>query len=405
MKRKHDYESEYDAYASELGSGSRKKSKSFVKKITAVVVAVIILAVAGLACWVAFYKPSAGNVNDLPFEYVPDDTDEKGNPNNSITSIKHKSSYNFLVMGHDRAANLTDVMMLVNYNMDSGSLTILQMPRDTYIERDGKVKKINSLYSGFYSEARKNGSKTPEKDAARGVASILEKSMCISIKYTAVMDLDGFASIVDAIGGVNMYVPYDMKYNDPTQNLHINLKQGQQVLDGNKAEQFVRFRSGLVQADIGRGNAQKMFMAAFIEQLKNSVSITNVSLISNLASTVADNVDTDMAVTDIVSFAKSALKVDLSNINMITLPGNSKTCNGESYYIGNRASLLRIVNESYNIYDADITEAMFDKDRIFTNENDSAVNGVYMASPDEILDYEFNAQDIVDEPIDIPLKK
>ena len=134
MKRKHDYESEYDAYASELGNGSRKKSKSFVKKITAVVVAVIILAVAGLACWVAFYKPSAGNVNNLPFDYVPDDTDDQGNPQGGITAVKHKSSYNFLVMGHDRAANLTDVIMIVNYNMDTGSITILQMPRDTYIQ-------------------------------------------------------------------------------------------------------------------------------------------------------------------------------------------------------------------------------------------------------------------------------
>jgi LCP family protein required for cell wall assembly len=404
MKRKNKYESEFDEYAAELGAGSQKKSKSFVRKVTAIVVAVIILAIAGLACWVVFYKPSAGNVTDLPFDYVADDTDEEGNPTGGITSVKHENSYNFLVMGHDRAANLTDVIMLVNYNMDTSSITILQMPRDTYIEIDGEVKKINSLYSGFYSESVKEGSKTPEKDAARDVATVLEKSMCVSIKYTAVMDLDGFGSIVDAIGGVDMYVPYRMYYNDPVQNLHIDLYEGQQVLDGDKAEQFVRFRSGYVQADIARGNAQKMFMAAFINQLKNSISITNVSMISNLASTVADNVYTDISVTDIVSFAKNALSVDLSNINMITLPGNSKTCDGQSYYIGNRASMLRIVNESYNIYDADITEAMFDKDRIFTNENDEGVNGIYLATDDEILDYEYNAQDVVDNPIDIGLK-
>ena len=71
---------------------------------------------------------------------------------------------------------------------------------------------------------------------------------------------------MDRIGGVDMYVAYDMYYSDPEQNLYINIKQGQQTLMGKDAEGFVRYRSGYIMADIARGDAQKMFISPFISR-------------------------------------------------------------------------------------------------------------------------------------------
>ena len=70
------------------------------------------------------------------------------NADGSEKSLKSETMYNFLVMGHDREASLTDVIMLVSYDTELGKMTIMQLPRDTYIEiEDYSYSKINGLYN------------------------------------------------------------------------------------------------------------------------------------------------------------------------------------------------------------------------------------------------------------------
>ena len=122
------------------------------------------------------------------------------------------------------------------------------------------------------------------------------------------MNLDGFVNIVDALGGVEMNVPYRLYYPDPAQNLYIDLYPGYQTLTGAEAEQFVRFRHGYLQADIGRQNAQKMFMSAFIQKAKSSLNISNVGTLTTVATEIIDNLTTDITVSDFVYFAKEMLE-------------------------------------------------------------------------------------------------
>lgn len=320
------------------------------------------------------------------------------NADGSEKVLKSKTMYNFLVLGHDRQASLTDVAMLVSYDTDSGKMSIMQLPRDTYIEvEDSTYHKLNGLYNYCVSEAKAEESKDPQLDGCTKAAKYLSEALGIKIHYSAVMDLDGFGEIVDAIGGVEIYVPYGMTYNDEKQNLYINLQKGYNTLDGDEAEQFVRYRSGYVNADLGRTDAQKMFMTAFIEAVKENIGADNVS---DIASAIVKNVKTDLRFRDIIKFGASFIGIELSDVTMMTAPGAVAS----SYYVLNKECLHSILNESYNIYEDELAEDAVDKDMIFCDEENGKMCEVYEMSAEE-LDFEkHNAQDVSDEDIYVPLK-
>ena len=320
----------------------------------------------------------------------------------NVTAPSSETKYNFLVLGHDRAANLADVILLVSFDTENGSLDLMQIPRDTFFDYGGSHYKINSMYSSMYNQIDKEESDNRDLEAARTFATTLEETLCVKIHYATVMDLDGFSAIVDAIGGVDMYVPYDMVYQDDGQGLNINLRQGQQTLDGEKAEQFVRYRSGYVQGDVGRGDAQKLFMTAFIQSLKNNLS---VGTIGEIVRAVYEHVDTELSISDMIYFGKEVLGLELSNVNMMTLPGEAKTSGntGASYYVMNREATIAAIDEYYNIYDFAVTDDIFDRDLDFCNTTDTEMEAAYLAPAEESISKLYNGQDITDNSIDIDL--
>lgn len=381
--------------------------------VVIVVLALIIVAMAATVVWL--YKPASNPNADLPFSTdpvdppstgdhpdLPPDTEDPADTDKSDTPpayIPREEVYNFLLIGHDRAASLADVIMLANYDVKSGKVAIMQIPRDTYYVGDSSKNQLNVQYSAYVNRAHYRGESNPTAVAADKFARILEQNLCIKIHYTAVIDLDGFVNIVNAVGGVDVYVPVDMDYEDPVQDLYIHLKKGPAHLNGEDAEGFIRFREDFVQADIGRVNAQKIFMTAFMEKVKSSISLTNLSVLNTLVNEVIKNLTTDIPAADFVYFGKNALSVDFSNIKMMTVPGDYA---GGSYVI-NRAATLQIINDYFNIYNTDISDAIFDKSRVFTNTESDAIHKAYMADKAAFL-HEFTAEEIQDSSIDIPTK-
>ncbi len=371
---------------------NNKKSKKFL--IAALIVfAVAVLAVAGYAASVFFlYEPPAGNVNDeLPFVPSPNNGEENEEP---IEVVIEDKQYNFLVVARDKVSGLTDVMMIINYNITDQSLSVMQVPRDTYVEIDDYYyHKINGAYS--YYQSGRRGEEDAHRTALRDVADFLEQNLCIKIHYTAYMNIDGFSDIVDAIGGVEMYVPQDMYYPDPEQGLSINLKKGYQTLNGEKAEQFVRYRYGYANGDIGRGDAQKLFMTAFIKKLKTSISITDVSKLTELAGIVYECIETDLSLNDLVYFGKNFLgltgekAVDMENINMFTLPGGAFYYD-LSYYSLNRETTVDMINKYFNIYNFDISGS-FDPNKVFLNEDSDKSKYMYELPMEDLETEIFNA--------------
>ena len=382
-------------------------TRKIFRNITIICVAAFIMAalsVALCANYLLQYRPDP--VEDKVATYIY--TDENGETQ-VVQSQQVDGTYNFLILGHDRAALLTDVIMLVNFNMTESRVTITQFPRDTYVSGNIATNKMNALFSTYYNEELAYGSSEEDArlTATQRFADTLESVCGISIYKCAIMDLDGFTQIVDALGGVELYVPSDMYYVDAAQDLYIDLHEGYQTLNGDQAEQFVRYRYGYLQADIGRENAQKIFMSALIKKVKESISITNTVKLTSIANALVENTTTDLTVPDIVFFGKEAIgKVDMSNVRMFTAPGNAVSNEyGWSYYVLQKDAIMDIVAENYNTRDisSDILKLNFDKDYFFTDLDSALFTDWYnrTGAPPQI-EYDFNAQDIVDNSIDIP---
>ena len=391
-----------------------KMSKGKIIKIVLLsLLLTIILAGCFFAMYTIMYKPSVGlgKTNIIPGPNSDKNSDKSGkndtpviSPSDDPLSLRKKDFYTFLILGRDTVGLNTDIVMLASFDVGNGGISIMQIPRDTYVEIDNYPHKINAVYSIMHKRAYNNGEKDTEEAGMRQMMDLLEEDMNICIDNYALVNLAGFRNIIDIIGGVPMYVPYNMFYEDPEQNLYINLKRGQQILNGSKAEQFVRFRENYVQGDIGRIDAQKLFLTATIEQLKKNI---NVTTITGLISEMIKNVKTSLSVSDLIYFAKEFYLTEDANINFVTFPGTdvrSEVTTGAWYYVMHRADMLTIINKYFNVYKNDITDSMFDRKLAFTNESKAHISKIYNALPsDDLTDYVNSAENIVDDGIDIPL--
>ena len=148
---------------------------------------------------------------------------------------KDLNEFRCLVLGistDEEGALLTDTIMVASYNPNTQKATLLSIPRDTYTGKNPKkataYQKINSIYS--------------RNEDPQDVLDAVNEITGLDLQYYVIIKTEGFIELVDAIGGVTFNVPIDMDYDDTSQDLHIHLKAGEQKLDGDKAEQLVRFR-------------------------------------------------------------------------------------------------------------------------------------------------------------------
>ncbi len=349
----------------------------------------VIAAVVSVWSFLELYRPAVDTGTpfdtDNPLFDVetvdPNNMAGPNSPNNGDKYIRDSESVNFLLMGRDKVAWNTDVIMIVNFNYRDGSLAVLQIPRDTYVEFEDMYGKINTLMKIKRMNAYNENSKATQsellKAGAEGIVSELEKSLCIQIDGYAVVNLEGFRNVIDIIGGVYIDVPYPMHYDDPDQDLYIHINAGPQVLSGEKSEQFVRFRSDYIQGDIGRVDAQKIFLTALFKQLQSNLTISTVP---KLAEQMLKHVATDLSLDEIIFYAKELLSVDLANVSMMTLPGSdARSAGGGSYYVMRRADALCVINGYFNVYSKDITDEMFDKEYSFTAQNYSVFRNIYFS--------------------------
>jgi LCP family protein required for cell wall assembly len=358
---------------------------------------------------------------------------EVGAENENSETVKRKDKfYNILVIGRDKVALNTDVIICASFDTANKKAATVQIPRDSYVEDSKGVKsKINAVFARGYTLAKselqslkkqasgKNAEEiaqlckksksaiTPEmlenyisgkktladictEIGIRDLQNVITRTFGIYFDYYAIVSTDAFVEIVDAIGGVDVYVQEPMHYDDPDQNLHIHINAGQQHLDGKKAEGFVRFRSGYVRADLARMDAQKIFMTAFFKKLLSFSSITKIDEIIN---TVYKNLDTDMTVENILAFVRPALSVKMSEITMLNMQGTAY--NNGMYYSLNKAENLKIVNEHFNVFSHDLKpEAVYVNELVRIEQSDG-YEGMTM---EEIKDNQPHINFIVPKP-------
>ena len=224
-----------------------------------------------------------------------------------------KDRVNILLIGkdhdydrHRRILNThgrADTIIVVSLCRSERKASILSIPRDTAVIINGHgLHKINAAHS-FGG---------PEK-----LIEVLRDQLCISIDYYVRTSFEGFKKIIDAIGGVWLYVEKDMNYDDNWGNLHIHLKKGWQWLDGDKAHQYVRFRHD-AEGDIGRTRRQQKFLKALAARLTSPAMLPRLP---TLIMTLYKYVDTNMTIKELLSLAGFAEQVDMSRLETETLPG------------------------------------------------------------------------------------
>ncbi len=249
----------------------------------------------------------------------------------------HKENFfTLLVVGRDRVGLNTDTIMLAAFDIEKGKINILSIPRDTMVNVKRSNKKINAAYSV--------GGKANIDELKHEVESV---TGVMADRY-AVVNIDGFIEMIDAIGGVTVDVPVNMVYNDPAQDLKINIKKGVRHLDGYNAMGFMRFRSTYVEGDIGRVKVQHRFVKALIDKMLTPSTLTKIP---KLADIVMENVETDLSVGNIIWLAKEALNMNpQEDIETFLLPGEGGYYKKLSYYFAYKQQVLEMINEYFNPY-------------------------------------------------------
>lgn len=253
--------------------------------------------------------------------------------------------YNILICGVDQDKMRTDTVMIARLNTKDHTTALVSVPRDTLCWENPSMKapKLNSLYA--YGGLRKVGMEY--------LVDQLEYMFHFRVDGYMLIDLDGFAAVIDLIGGVDFEVAQDMDYDDPSQDLHIHLKAGPQHLDGDQSRQLCRFRS-YPMADIARCGVQQEFLRTASEQFFESLGFSQLQELVKLYNKF---VTTDLSIGNLIFFGRELMNCELSEAETATLPGTGETVYGASYWILDPEGTLDIINDLVNPYDRNMTPA------------------------------------------------
>ena len=288
--------------------GKKKKKKGTWWKILLITLLVIVLIFGGAyALIMGAIAPKGGSIKLNQLVNTPKEFQDK-ELNVLVTGVD-RSSTGDLSAGAANDSNvndgMTDMILYVHFNNETGELKMLQIPRDTMVTTDASV-------SGNY---RINGvAKTQGSDNNNNMAALCElvaDQYKIPIDGYVTIRLEMLTELVDLFGGIEIYVPQDMDY----QGSHIS--QGYQTLKGDACEFLLRARHIYNNGDLGRLNMQRQFYAALFRRLK---SIDNVFDVARLTPAVLNYMETDLSASKLVSFAVSMLKIDSSKIMICQMP-------------------------------------------------------------------------------------
>lgn len=287
-----------------------------------------------------FMKDRHPNAHIPVVRDIEDDSFEDIIVDSQLKKLVRKSNrINIIVLGLDETRS--DTMIFASFDPTTKRADMISIPRDTYYPRAGfntpAKRKINSAYGDH---------------GAVGVKSVVSDLFFnIPVHYYVTLNYRGVASIVDSIGGVPVYIPQLMKYDDPWDKppLHIHFEKGHHVLKGNDAVKFLRYRqpnpgSGAMDriSDLGRIQAQQEFIQAAI---KKALTIGNIP---SLATNAVRFVRTDIELQEVSRLASNVVGIDTNNIKMHTLPGGAAYQGAFSYFFHDAEATKELLIKIYS---------------------------------------------------------
>ena len=291
-----------------------------------------------------------------------------------------KDKYVFLVAGFDDAAENTDVLFTVSYDAKNAEARVAQIPRDTYFNFGKVQNKINQIYSSKVSEGK--GQKTALSEASKEIAAAFGTTFDGFFGVT----IDTFKKMVDALGGLDIELSAD-KTIDIDGEEPIVLKKGNNHIDGAVAERFVRYRSGYAMGDLGRIDAQKLFLNALFSKAISGIKIQTVF---KIAAIVDKEVITDVKLYDFINlFIDVMNSKGRKNAFYVTVPGEPiENENGLSFYVLNRKSAAEIANKYM------FASEEFDAERVFLKSDNAGFSNIY--EDDSVKYKEYSSSDVYD---------
>ncbi len=232
---------------------------------------------------------------------------------------------NVVIMGTDKSGLHADVIMVFSLSTKKGTINCSSILRDTKVNYRGSNIKI--------TEAMAYGGESAVIQAIKDITGL-------QIHDYVVFNFKAVADVIDAVGGVDFFVPQNMYYEDPEQDLYINLRKGQQLLNGNKSLQLLRFRS-YPMGDIARTETQRDFMEAVFEQKANAKYIGSIP---KIYSAINKNIKSSLSLAEIVDYAELVVKMDNPEFNTIELPYTLVS----PFVVYSREEVSKIFSEQFN---------------------------------------------------------
>lgn len=214
---------------------------------------------------------------------------------------------NFLILGidsHDEFKGRTDTIMVAGFNPDRDEINLLSIPRDTRVQIRGGYDKINAAHAyGGPELARET----------------VEDFLDIRIDHHVVINFSAFKEIINLVGGIEVDVPVRMY--KPSEG--IDLQPGLQLLDGEEALAYVRFR-GTPEGDFGRIERQQQVVELLLDRLLSPRMILKLPEISRI---IEEHVETDFRLSQVRDISSIANQVRKKPFNTHVLPGHGRTIN------------------------------------------------------------------------------
>ncbi|MCQ2553095.1 MAG: LCP family protein [Clostridia bacterium] len=260
----------------------------------------------------------------------------------------NKNRINFLLMG--LADKNTDTIMIASYETEKQTIDIISIPRDTFYARDGysnyAYNKVNSVY---------------RTENVTGVAKACSDLLYgMPIHYYAIVEYDDIRKVMDVIGGVEVDVPFHMKYDDPTAvpELHIDIKAGKQLITSKNVEQYLRFRHGnpgyksYFNGDLGRIQAQQEFVKLVLAKCLKASNITEVAKVA------LQNVQSDITYAAVAQLATKALNgLSVDSVTTNRLPGYDAMLHNLSFWMPDDSKVFEMLQGILNPETEEITSS------------------------------------------------
>ena len=248
---------------------------------------------------------------------------------------------------------LTDTIIVASYNPNTQKAVLLSIPRDSFTGKNTKRAVASDKINAIYNMTR---------DPMKTVKAVNELTG-LNLEHYAIIQTEALIELVDAIGPIEYYVPTDMNYDDTSQDLHIHFEEGLQEIDGQAAEELLRFRKNndgtsfpeeYGDNDIGRMRNQRDFITAVVQQTVKLENITKLGTIIDIASR---NLITDLDFNILKDYLPYAVEFSTENLQTASLPGSvpdlSQT-NGVSIYVVDKEETEQLVKELF--YPEELTE-------------------------------------------------